>query len=245
MATNFYFDSYENNLEQTLVEELVIESIQIHGVNFLYMPRRIGNYDLTYNEDASSYYDKAVLIDMYVKNPSSGFGGRGDFMSGLGAEIRDNFTVVVARRTWQAEVGDQETYTRPREGDLIYFPLNKKIFKISFVEHESIFYQVGALQVWELKCELFEYSGELFNTGIPEVDSLGGKYNINIANTGILQESGASVTDELNDLPLELEPSINQGEIDLGAMNDIFQDAGDEIIDFTCVDPFVAPEGTY
>lgn len=227
------------------MEELVIESIQIHGVNFFYLPRRLGNYDPTYQEDASSYYDRAILIDMYVKNPASGFGGRGDFMSNLGVEIRDNFTLVVARRTWQAEVGDLETYTRPREGDLVYFPLNKKIFKITFVEHESIFYQVGALQVWELRCELFEYSGEHFNTGIPEVDSLSGRYNLNIANTGILQENDSSITDELNDIPLQPEDYINQGEIDLGAMNDLFQQQGDEILDFTCIDPFVAPEGTY
>jgi len=246
VASNFYFQSnYNEATEQRLFEELSMEFINIFGVDFFYLPRRIGYYDPTYQEDAQSYYDRAVMIEMYVKNPSTGFGGHGDFLSGLGSEIRDNFTLVVARRTWQSEVGDQETYTRPNEGDLVYFPLNRKLFRISFVEHESVFYQAGALQVWELKCELFEYSGERFETGIPEIDGLGSRYNINIANTGVLQETGSSVSDELNDLPLQLEDQVNQGEVDLGAMNDIFQEQGEEILDFTCIDPFVSPDGTY
>lgn len=246
MATNFYFDNVENSLEQQLFEELSIEAIQIHGVNVYYLPRKIGNFDPLYQEDGASYYDAAYLVDMYVKNPSSGFGGKGDFLSGLGMEIRDNLTLVVARRTWISDVGEYEQQVRPNEGDLIYFPLNKKIFKISFVEHESIFYQAGALQVWELRTDLFEYSGEVFDTGIPEVDRLTDKFDINIVGHGIALESGTgSVLDELNGLPILFEDYENTGEDDINALNDYYQEEGSEFLDFSCTDPFVAPDGTY
>jgi hypothetical protein len=49
-------------------------------------------------------------------------------------------------------------------------PINKKMFVIQHVEHESIFYQMGSLQTYDLRCDLFEYSGERFDTGFPYLD---------------------------------------------------------------------------
>ena len=63
-------------------------------------------------------------------------------------------------------------HRRPFEGDLIYFPYNKKVFQITFVEHESPFYPGGTLPQFVLTCDLLEYSNEIFITGIPEIDSI-------------------------------------------------------------------------
>ena len=103
-----------------------------------------------------------------------GFEGEGDFLSKFGLQIRDSMTLTVAIRTWENEVGRsiESQPSRPLEGDLIYFPLNRKVFKIMFVEHEAIFYQMGSLQTYDLRCELFEFSNERFETGIPEVDDV-------------------------------------------------------------------------
>ena len=81
-----------------------------------------------------------------------------DFLSKFGLEIRDEITFTLARRIFEQEVTLNETKNNPYVGDLIYFPLNNKIFEIKFVEHESIFYQMGALQVYDIRCDLFEYS---------------------------------------------------------------------------------------
>jgi hypothetical protein len=51
--------------------------------------------------------------------------------------------------------------TRPREGDIVYFPLGQRLFEVKFVEHEQPFYQLGKTYVYELKCELFEYEDEI------------------------------------------------------------------------------------
>jgi len=101
-----------------------------------------------------------------------GFQGEGDFLSRFGLQIRDQAVFTVAIRTFERFVTRLDTAKiRPNEGDLVYLPLNNKFFKIMHVEHESVFYQTGSLQVFDLKCELFEYSNERFHTGIEEIDT--------------------------------------------------------------------------
>ena len=108
---------------------------------------------------------------MYIKN-IEGFAGEGDFLSKFNIQIRDQVTFSIARRVFEHEVGIYEGSIRPNEGDLIYLPLNRKLFEIKFVEHEAIFYQLGSLQLYDLKCELFEYNNEFIQTGIDNVDAL-------------------------------------------------------------------------
>lgn len=169
MAKNFYFENFGNSMEQQLIEDLVIESIRIYGIDTWFLPRTISAKDELYNEDALSVFDDAYMVEMYVKNVD-GFEGEGDFLSKFGLQIRDSMTLTVAIRTFDTEVGAHSEQTRPNEGDLIYFPLNNKFFKVMHVEHESIFYQMGSLQTYDLRCELFEYSGERFETGQDFID---------------------------------------------------------------------------
>ena len=78
---------------------------------------------------------------------------------------------------------------RPKEGDLIYFPLGRRLFEIKFVEHEQPFYQLGKGYTYELQCELFEYEDRLLNTSIDEIDS-------SIQNKGIYYYSQSNPTQQ-------------------------------------------------
>ena len=171
MARNFYFSNFENSMEQDLIEDLVIESIRIYGIDTWYMPRTFVAKDELLNEDDLSTFNDAYMIEMYIRNVD-GFEGEGDFLSKFGLQIRDSMTLTVAMRTFNAEVAKYSEELRPNEGDLIYFPLNRKIFKVMHVEHENVFYQMGSLQMYDLRVELFEYSGERFQTGVDEIDKL-------------------------------------------------------------------------
>lgn len=235
-GTNFYFNNFTNTGEQLLIENLIIESIKIYGQDMFYLPRRYGNLDPVYTEDATSFYDRAYPIEMYIKSVD-GFQGDGDFLSKFGVEIRDRVTFTMARRIFSDEVGSNEGSTRPYEGDIIYFPLNRKLFKIMFVEHEAIFYQLGALQTFDVVCELFEYSGETFSTGIPEVDKLTKKYEFDLTDIGLYTESGNfQLVDETEGLPLLFEEYAQSNDIlDDG---DMFQQQGNTFLDFTEIDPF-------
>lgn len=178
-ATNLYFNNFANVQEQTLLEDLIIESIKIYGIECYYMPRTLVAEDSLFGEDPLSKFEQAYNVEMYIKSVD-GFEGEGDFLSKFNIEIRDEITFVVSRRRWSEEIGveqstpvnEDEGVARPAEGDLIYFPLNGKIFEVKFVEHEAVFYQLGELQTYELRCELYEYSYEEIDTGIASIDGV-------------------------------------------------------------------------
>ena len=240
MATNFYFNNYNSSQEQSLYENLIIESIKIYGQDMYYIPKNLVSVDTVLGEDDLSTFTRAFLVEIYIKNVM-GFGGQGDFFSKFGVEIRDQTTLLMARRTFTDEIGKHTQAVRPNEGDLIYFPLNKKCFQIRFVEHESIFYPLGALQLYEMNCELFEYSSERFSTGIPEIDILTKNFSEDIFDYTLITENGDRLTDESgNFIVTELFDSVLRDPLDDTKK---FQSEGDAILDFTELDPFT--EGRY
>jgi hypothetical protein len=216
-TTNFFFNNFQSSMEQNLIEDLVVESIKIYGIDLYYLPKRVLNRDTIFREEELATYNTAHPIEMYIKNVD-GFDGEGDFISKFGIEIRDRITFTISRRSFASEVLTQEAnMVRPLEGDLIWFPLNRKMYKIMFVEHEAIFYQLGSLQTWDISCELFEYNNETFDTGIPDIDSVYAELDVSIG------------TASPEDIVLE----------DSNAMNQEFEiDGQSGILDFTEMDPF-------
>lgn len=218
----------------------MVESIRIYGHDLYYLPRTRVEDDLIYGEESYSEFNSQYFVEMYIKNVE-GFAGQGDFLSKFNLEIRDQVTFTVARRTFNEEVGAYTSFIRPREGDLIYFPLNNKIFEIKFVEHEAIFYQLGSLQTFDLTCELFEYNNEIFNTGIPLVDEKQKDLTFNLSDFAIKTQNGLAIADEdLNDLVLE---SFSLDTQDPISDNTELETEGDAILDFSEIDPF--SEGNY
>ena len=171
MPTNVFFN-HAVQTEQHLYEDLVVEALRMYGHNVFYLPREIVEEDSILNEDVQSKFGDSYQVEMYIEN-TDGFEGEGDLMSKFGLQIRDQATFIISLRTWERFVSLDDnlaTSFRPNEGDLIYFPLSGSMFEIKFVEHEDPFYQVGKLFVFKLKCELFEYSQEDFDTGIGDID---------------------------------------------------------------------------
>jgi hypothetical protein len=219
MATNVFFDNYTNFNEQNLIEDLVIESIKMYGVDIIYITRIDGALDKVFNEDDLPLYNETFEFEAYVKNVD-GFEGEGDFLSKFGLQIRDQLTLTVANRTFERHVTREEgSVIRPKEGDLIYFPLSENIFEIKFVEDESLFYQSGALQVMDMTCELVEYTGQRLQTGRDNIDTYFDKFN---------REILTSNTATLNAVA-QLDPISRNLE---------FEQEGDAIIDFSEIDPF-------
>jgi hypothetical protein len=228
-------------MEQRLLEDLIVESIKIYGEDMLYIPRTLNNKDKLYGTDDVSSYDEAILVELYIKNVD-GFGGDGNFMSKFGLEIRDQVTFTIAKRVFDEEVGAQRDFLRPREGDCIYFPLNNKVFQIKYVDNKPIYYQLGALQVYDLTCELFEYAGESFNTGIPQIDSIQDNLSMDLFDYGIQTEDGFMLATEDGDLIANenynietIDPTADNDNVELEALN---------FMDFTERDPF-SENGVY
>lgn len=215
MATSTYFQNYSNFFEQQLIDDLVIESIKIYGIDSYYITRDLRNVDSILNEDAVSVFNGAYATELYVKTVD-GFEGEGDFLSKFGLQIRDQATFTIAIRAFEANVNRMApTIKRPKEGDLIWLPMNNKFFKIIHVEHESVFYQMGKLQVYDLKTELFEYSNERFETGVYDIDHAYDNYK-------------TTEIDNLTDLKIT----------DPFAHNIDYENTADDIVDWSDVDPF-------
>lgn len=169
MAVNPYFYNYGN--EQNLVEDMTIEIIKATGQDCLYVPRQYLNIDRLFGENPASSFTKTYTIEMYLQS-YKGFEGT-DIISQFGIEIKDKVTLVFARKRFNEEVTVNDvTITRPREGDLIYFPASKSLFEINFVEHENPFYPLGKLYSYYITAELFTYSYEKINTNITALDNV-------------------------------------------------------------------------
>lgn len=171
-TTNVYFSNGTRN-EQNLVEDLIIESLRIFGNEVFYIPRTLVSKDNILGEDRLSKFKQSFPIETYFENVDS-YGGQGSFIQKFGLMIEQSATLVIARRRWDQFVGRYGATTvpgRPNEGDLIYFPLTNALFEIKFVQHQDPFYQLGKLYVYKLQVELFQYSSERIQTGMPEVDA--------------------------------------------------------------------------
>ena len=173
MPTNSYFTQGTSG-EQNLVGDLVKEQIKMFGTDVYYIPRVIVDEDPAFGEDSLSKFDDAYLIEAYLENVQ-GFGGDGDLYSKFGVRISDQVNFIISRDRFTELVDDNTTLIvegRPNEGDLVYFPLAQKLFQIQYVEYETPFFQLGKIHTWGLKCELYEYSDEDFDTGVDAIDKV-------------------------------------------------------------------------
>ena len=127
------------------------------------------------------------------------------------------------------------TSSRPNEGDLIFFPLNEKLYEIKFVEHEEIFYPHGKLYTYDLACELFQYSSQQLDTGNTAIDSLELSYSADQLFYQFTLENGDTLTGEDGDYIVQeyrLETTDN------AANNEFFTQQSLDFIDFSETNPF-------
>lgn len=236
MATSLYFNNFGASNEQNLIEDLIIESIRMYGKDMYYIPRTKNNVSDVFRDVQYSTYDNPIFVEMYIRNVD-GFQGDGEFLSKFGVEVRDQITFTMAQRVFNEEVGKYTNESRPLEGDLIWFTLTNALYQIKYVNKKAIFYQMGALQTYDIVCELYEGNSDIFNTGIAEIDT---KYNsLSLAEDSyvILTEDGNTLITEYGEMLLNENFSIDA--IDVQADNDVYDNPTNiDFIDFTEIDPF-------
>jgi hypothetical protein len=168
MATNPYFKEYTG--EQDLLHDLTIETIKAMGRDMIYIPREYVNKDLIFGEDVLSKFKDTYIIEMYIQSVTA-FASQMNIVNKFGINITDKVTLQVAKRRFEEEISAKDPIIKyPREGDLIYFPFNKSLFEINYVEDKMPFFQFGILTTYTLTCELFTYSHEDIDTGVSNID---------------------------------------------------------------------------
>ena len=202
MALNPFFLQGSQS-EQRLVQSLINEQLKIYGVEVTYIPRKFVRKQTIIKEVQSSAFDDNFLLEAYV-NTYEGYGGQGDIMTKFGVSLRDELTLTISRERFEDFISpflesdeDYELASRPREGDIIFFPLGARLFEVKFVEHEEPFYQLGKNYVYQLKCELFEYEDEVIDTGIDIIDSqledTGYISTLQLIGTGVTATANATI----------------------------------------------------
>ena len=162
--------------EQSLIQDLINEQLRMYGVEVYYIPRKYATTNTIIREVIESKFDDAHPLEAYL-NTYEGYDVQGTIMSKFGVQPLDDLTLTISKERFEEYItpltknlADIELATRPKEGDLIYFPLGDRLFEIKFVEHEKPFYQLQKNYVYELTCELFRYEDEVLDTGIDQID---------------------------------------------------------------------------
>lgn len=175
MALNPFF-LHGSSGEQNLVQDLVNEHIKMFGVEIYYIPRIYINEKTILEEVSRSEFTAAIPLEGYV-DTYDGFSGAGTLLSKFGVQEIDDLNIIISKERYETVVQQQiaiipntKLTNRPKEGDLVYFPLGDRLFEIKYVEHEKPFWQLQKNYVYELRLELFAYNDEEIDTGISEID---------------------------------------------------------------------------
>ena len=182
--------------EQSLVQSLINEQLRMYGVEVYYIPRRYLTEKTIIKEVIESKFDNAYPLEAYV-DTYDGYEGQGTLLSKFGVQPLNDLSLIISKERFETYISpltknipDIKLSTRPKEGDLIWFPLGDRLFEIKFVEHEKPFYQLQKTYVYELRCELFRYEDEVIDTGVEEIDD-------NVKDEGYIQSLtmvGAGIT---------------------------------------------------
>ena len=175
MAISPYFNNYNSLAEQRVIEDIIVESMKIMGFDAFYCPNDNDQArDLLYGEDPVKKFKSAFPLEMYLSSDPLDYQGQQEFFSKFGLEIRDVVKVMVSTRSFKQRV-PQNTFNRPREGDLVYVPFlngTGELYEITFTEQSKDFHMLGRKQpyFYELRLEKFKYSQEFINTGVEDID---------------------------------------------------------------------------
>ena len=174
MALSKFFShsqNVQNTNEHYLVQSMVDESIKNFGIDVEYLPRTQNNIDTILNDAETSSFTTNYTIEAYL-GTLEGFGGQ-DQIGQFGFEVRDTADFIISKNRFETVVTTADsTITRPREGDIIFFPFTKQLFELTFVEDEQPFFQLGKFYVYQVSTALFRYEDEDFDTGHADIDQV-------------------------------------------------------------------------
>ena len=166
MALNPFFLQGSTN-EQFLIQDLINEHLKIYGIEVYYLPRKIFKSDDIIREVQSSKFDDSFLIEAYLNN-YEGYAPGVDIMSKFGINLKNEINLTISRERFEEFIAPflegissgirdglitdyifGDLVSRPKEGDLIYFPLGERLFEIKHVEFERPFEMAEVRQLLE------------------------------------------------------------------------------------------------
>lgn len=171
---NPYFNNHNHDGQQTLQDILVQESIQSRGIELVYLERDQANLDLLYGEDPQNEFNNAKKFVAYLES-FDGYQGQNEFFQKFGMSVNDEITLQI-----NPNLFNQQTGTFPKEGDLLYFPMDKALFEITWCTPRDQFYQNGVLQIQKIQAQKFIYSHEKIDPKLQNTEISSDMYNLDL-----------------------------------------------------------------
>lgn len=247
MATNKYMQAGRgigNSSEQDLLHNLITESIQFLGQDLYYIPRNIPNFDELFGECPTSNFSHFAVIEMYMES-FDGFDGKDDYMSKFGLRTQEEVVFRVSKRRFEEVIGSSFTRTlpnndiRPNEGDLLYFAMDNNLFEIKNVSLKDSFYQLQNFYSYLLTCTLFQYSSEVIDTGVPEIQNAVPPSLDNLLYPSFIGSTENVLIDAtVNELAIVNIGTTPLNQIDYDTSNKTLKTEGDGILNFSESNPF-------
>lgn len=198
MPKNQYFNFTTSKNEQRLYSRLKNEAINIYGDNFYYIKRNSGDYDNITNQvlgqDPFQNFTDATLVCLYPEN-IDGFEGNREMLNKFGFTLSESMKFLIHQHEFKLT-----GLERPEPGDLIYWPTVNRLFKITFVDFDYEFNQLGQNCVWQLQADLFQYSSEKIDTNIEEIDVFNDFENKDSIDTDPSEPDNEKLEESVDDL---------------------------------------------
>ena len=125
--------------EQSLIQDLINEQLRMYGVEIYYLPRQYVTEKSIIKEVIESKFENAYPIEAYV-DTYEGYNGLGTLMSKFGIQEMDDLILTISKERFEEyitplikDITNIKLSTRPKEGDLVYFPLGDRLFEIKYV----------------------------------------------------------------------------------------------------------------
>ena len=138
---------------------------------------------------------KQIQIETATDTSSSGSilleAGTIDVTASPTLKFEDTSTYYILNET------DATDSDRPLEGDAIFHPILKKLFQINFVDHDEPFFQLDNNPVYKLRCRLFEYSSEVLDTGITDIDAIEDSLALDVRAYQFTLEQSSAVNEDI------------------------------------------------
>ena len=158
--TNKYVNFYGNKNEHQLLASQVGELIQTHGVEMVYLSRTYQNEDVIFGEDPTSSFEKSYRFAIRIENTDNWVNDVDNTYTeaeGLIWDAEIKCVVEAALFKFQVPI----TGDTPLVGDLIYFPIAKVLFEITYTSlTKGHFFELGSNPSIELTLKKFTYSDE-------------------------------------------------------------------------------------
>lgn len=141
------------NAECELFDQMVIEAIQVIGVDLVYIQLLESNHNALNDADVKGLKQQFTIEAQIMEIQS--FGGESDIFGQFGFTPADSAVFKMAITRFKAEA-DKLGIAEPQEGDVLYDPVGNRLWEIRRVRTDDLYYVGNKRYCWILNCVIYQ-----------------------------------------------------------------------------------------